>query len=185
MPQVVTRLYQDHTYSRRLLGVIDRQSARFLSGGFLDEAIMEGTLVYFLGYQENYHHSLENLVYRRLLERNISAAERVGDLEASHKDLKALILQLQLVTHQVLLHANVTRDWFGDAARDCVTEIRDHMRREEDEFFPAAVKFLKPEDWLEIDSKCTAPADPLFGGEIEERYKALRADIVSWDVELV
>ena len=66
-----------------------------------------------------------------------------------------------------------------------MTEIRDHMHREEDEFFPAAVKFLTPTDWLEIGSECTAPADPLFGDKIEKRYKALRADIISWDVELV
>ncbi len=184
MSQVVSRLYQDHAYAGSLLGAIERQEARFLAGGFLDEAIMEGVLVYFLGYQENYHHSLENLVYRRLLERNISAAERVGDLEASHKDLKALILQLQLVTHQVLLHANVTRDWFGDAARNCVTEFRNHIRQEEDEFFPAAVKYLTPDDWFEIDSEGIAPADPLFGSDLEERFLKLRADIVTWDAEL-
>ena len=184
MPQVVTRLYQDHAYAGSLLRAIERQTARFLAGGFLDEAIMEGVLVYFLGYQENYHHSLENSIYRRLSERNMRAAERIGDLGESHEELRALVLQLQLVTHQVLLLANVERDWFGDAARNCVTEFRNHIGQEEDEFFPAAVRYLTPEDWIEIYSEWTAPADPLFGGDLEERFMRLRADIVTWDAQL-
>ena len=46
---------------------------------------------------------------------------------------------------------------------------------EDRDFFPAAVKALKPADWAEIAETVSSHKDPLFSDATETRFDALRA----------
>ncbi len=55
---------------------------------------------------------------------------------------------------------------------------------EEQDFFPAAVKALQPEDWAEIaSSRLTGLNDPLFSETAEKRFDAVRWHILQLEQE--
>ncbi|MCH8925380.1 MAG: hypothetical protein IH924_04470 [Proteobacteria bacterium] len=55
--------------------------------------------------------------------------------------------------------------------------------KEEREFLPAARRALGAADWAEIDARLSQPEDPLFGAPTEERFAALRQDVLYWAQE--
>jgi hypothetical protein len=57
------------------------------------------------------------------------------------------------------------------------------MMMEDRDFFPAALKALKPQDWTEVASAETRLKDPLFSDVAEERFDALRAHILRLEQE--
>ena len=57
------------------------------------------------------------------------------------------------------------------------------MMMEDRYFFPAALKALKPQDWIEIASALTNAEDPLFSEAAEETFEALRARILQMEQE--
>jgi len=57
------------------------------------------------------------------------------------------------------------------------------MAREERDFFPAAIKALQPQDWVEIASRLTDRSDPLFSEVVEERFEVVRRHILQLEQE--
>ncbi|MGA2998633.1 hypothetical protein [Bradyrhizobium sp.] len=57
------------------------------------------------------------------------------------------------------------------------------MAAEDRNFFPAAIRALKPHDWTEIASAVTAHKDPLFSDITEERFGVLREHILRLEQE--
>ena len=54
---------------------------------------------------------------------------------------------------------------------------------EERDFFPAAVKALRPQDWAEIASRLTDQNDPLFSETVEQGFDAVRRHILQLEQE--
>ena len=60
---------------------------------------------------------------------------------------------------------------------------RQHMHKEEQLLFPAAVKALQKDDWAEIEARMNDRKDPLFDGVTEKKFDALRQTILRWEQE--
>lgn len=183
MSEVMRALRQEHANIKKLLGVLERQLAVFESAGRPDYDIVEGVADYFLSYPDLYHHPKEDLVYRRLLERDPASAQDFGDLQAEHEQIAARTREFAAGVRDVLEEATVPRESFGHWARRFVDMQRQHMQREETVFFPAAEKALTADDWAELEARMTDREDPLFGAGVGERYESLRDDILRWEQE--
>ena len=83
----------------------------------------------------------------------------------------------------VLADGEVLRQNVDTIVRDFIAHERHHMMMEDRDFFPAALKGLKPQDWTEIASAVTGHKDPLFSDVTEERFDALRAHILRLEQE--
>ena len=57
---------------------------------------------------------------------------------------------------------------------------RSHIKKEEEVFFPAALKMLTKEDWAEISEVREIRDDPVFGPKSHERLETLRESILAW-----
>ncbi len=57
---------------------------------------------------------------------------------------------------------------------------KSHIRKEEEIFFPAALKVLTKKDWAEISEVREIRDDPIFGPNPHERLETLREDIRAW-----
>jgi hypothetical protein len=77
----------------------------------------------------------------------------------------------------------VLRQNVDTIVRDFTTHERRHMMMEDRDFFPAALKALRPQDWTEIASAVTCHKDPLFSDVTEGRFDALRAHILRMEEE--
>ncbi len=167
----------------KLLNAFERQLAAFDRGATPDYDIVRGVIDYCLTYPDLYHHPKEDLVFARLKLRDPAAAEAVGDLKAEHDALGETTRRLAAAVRQVLGEGEVPRDSVHETAAKFLSFYRHHIEMEEEKFFPAALDALTLEDWREIEGELKERDDPLFGQEPEERFVALRQNILDWEQE--
>jgi hemerythrin-like domain-containing protein len=73
------------------------------------------------------------------------------------------------------------RQTYVELLADFAAGLSDHMRMEEDAFFPAAARSLDAADWAELESEAPDLPDPLAADPVELRFVALRRNLESWD----
>lgn len=180
MSQVIAQLREDHANIARILDLLAREVIAFNQGRAPDYYLVELILDYILGYPQLVHHPKEDLLFERLQSRAPDAAADVGDLKREHAELATLTRRFSAAVGNILHDAELPREWFVDVANDFLTFMRRHMQMEEVTFYPAALRALSDEDWRQIDAVIEAPADPLFGGKVDARYRVLYDEILEW-----
>jgi hemerythrin-like domain-containing protein len=178
MSQVLEQLRRDHGDMRRLLQIIEEQMVLYRSGGVLDFDLLQAVMEYTLHFPHLVHHPKEDLVFKRLLQRDPASAEEILDLLTDHARLGALTRRFAVALHNVARDVELPRDLFEGIARRYVDDTRRHMELEEQDFFPRALLRLGSEDWAEIDAAITSPEDPLFGNRLADEYRKLHQRIL-------
>lgn len=181
MVEVLRLLRREHANLARLLKVLDRQIALLGGGGQPDYDVIRGVVEYCLDFPDQCHHPKEDLVLEKLRLRDPGAADRVGDLEGEHAQLAALTRRFAGAIEQVLLEAELPRDWLRAIAQEFESAYRGHMAMEEQLFFPAAERALGAADWAEIEAWVADREDALFGPRVAERFRALREEVLTLD----
>jgi hemerythrin-like domain-containing protein len=85
------------------------------------------------------------------------------------------------IVQRVLEEAELPRVDFIRAAREFIESQRHHMRLEEAHFLPHAEAKLSDEDLAELGTALFERHDPLFGSRVEQKYAALRDNILKWE----
>jgi hemerythrin-like domain-containing protein len=173
---IIERLRREHHNVERLLVVLEREVKVLDHAGHTDYEVLRGIMGYFALYPEVYHHPQEDLVFAKLKIRDPAAAAKVGDLAREHRNGTELLQRAAqavaavFADSEVLLRENVVK-----TLRDFIEHQRRHMKMEDRDFFPAALKALQPQDWTEIASTLTSHNDPLFSDAAEQTFDTLRA----------
>lgn len=183
MAQVLIQLQEEHRNAARLLNILEGQLAIFDAASRPDYEILTGIAEYFTGFPERCHHPKEDLVYRKLRERDPAAAQIVGDLEAEHERIAELAQRFREAVSNVMGEAEMPRSAFDAVLRQFIAEQRRHMEMEAESFFSRAIARLTDADWAEIDAQVSDEQDPLFGPEVAEEFAKLRDDILRWEAE--
>ncbi len=178
---VIGVLREEHHNIAKLLGALERQLARFMTGGSADLDIIEGVARYFIDYPDLCHHPKEDAVFRRLRRRDPASVPGLGNLEKEHEKIGALSRAFADTVHNVLQETVVPRLAFEKTTRDFIDAQRRHMEMEERSFFPAALNALTDGDWAEVTAEIGRRDDPLFGSAVETRFRAIAGDILDWD----
>jgi hemerythrin-like domain-containing protein len=173
MANVIKKLRIDHANMSRLLNELETQLGLFHAGENPDYILMMDIMQYMSHYPDLFHHPKEDLIFKRLIERDPSARLVVKDLIQKHKVLaesgKQFMDSLRTVLSEVLLE----REAFEVQGRDYVRTLRRHIDVEESQVFPLAERVLNEEDWKDIDNAMEAIEDPLFGSTVQQEYRAL------------
>ncbi len=180
MTDVLDAIHEDHVNMTKMLDALERQLAVFDAGETPDYDIVRGVVDYCTGYPELYHHPKEDLVFERLRAADPAAAAEVGDLPGEHQELTLLTRRLRDAVEAVLSDLEVPRGPFEEILRAFLDVYRRHMALEESTFLPAARRALSAADLAEIQGRLDRPDDPLFGAPGEDRFAALRQDILNW-----
>ena len=180
MTDVLDAIHEDHTNMTKMLDALERQLPVFDAGETPDYDIVRGVVEYCIGYPELYHHPKEDLVFERLKAVDPEAAAEVGDLPGEHAELTVLTHRLRDAVEAVLGDLEVPRGRFDETLRAFLDAYRRHMALEESAFLPAARHALSAAELAAIDARLDSPEDPLFGAPSEERFAALRQDILDW-----
>ena len=180
---IIDLLRQEHRNIEKLLQVLERELKVFARGERPDYEVIQAVIAYFQVYPDVYHHPPENLVFQKLKARNSTAAANIGDLEAAHRSGSDRLRQVAQSVDSVLADRELLRQDVEDVIRDFIEQERRHIAMEERDFFPAAVKALEPQDWMEITSRLTDQPDPLFSEIVEERFDAVRRHIMQLEQE--
>ena len=180
---IIEFLCQEHRNIEKLLRVLERELSLFGRGERPDYEVIQAVIAYFQVYPDVYHHPPENLVFQKLKARDSTAAAKIGDLEAAHRSGSDRLRQVAQSVDSVLADRELLRQDVEDVIRDFIEQERRHMAMEERDFFPAAVKALEPQDWMEITSRLTDQPDPLFSEIVEGRFDAVRRHIMQLEQE--
>lgn len=175
MADTLVLLRLEHRNFIRVLDVLEYLVDRRVHDGYVDDQLLEQVFAYFLGYPHCCHHPKEDLVYRRLRERDPSLADRVGDLLAQHDRLAELT---QATANRVRRSRQQPDPDLVDALQEFVDVTRRHIEIEEREIFPAMESILTQEDWDEIDFAMFDQTDPVFDLDRERRFRELRNAIL-------
>ena len=180
---IIERLSQEHRNIEKLLAILERELEVFDRGDRPDYEVIGAIISYFDLYPEVYHHPQEDVVFAKLKIRDPAAAAKVGDLAGEHQKGAERLRRVAHAVENVLADREVLRQNFDTIVRDFIAHEKRHMMMEDRDFFPAALKALKPQDWTEIASALTNPEDPLFSEAAEETFEALRARILQLEQE--
>ncbi len=180
MTSIVGSLHQDHINSTKLLDVLERQLVIFGQAEVPDYQMMQGVLEYFLDYPDLYHHPTEDLILSKMETRSWTAKDRFPDLRHEHQELAAMTRRFSTAIQDILQEVEMPREAFQQRARAFLDFYRSHIKKEEEVFFPAALKMLTKEDWAEISEVREIRDDPVFGPKSHERLETLREGILAW-----
>jgi len=180
---IIDYLRQEHQNIEKLLLVLEQELGVFDRGERPDYEVIQAVIAYFEVYPDSYHHPQEDTVFNKLKARDPAAAASIGDLAAEHRRGAKRLCRVVKAIESVLMDREVSRHVVDGIIRDFIVHERRHMAMEERDFFPAAVKALRPQDWAEIASGLTDREDPLFSEIVEERFKAVRTHILQLELE--
>lgn len=159
MEAVLQALRREHANLSQLLELIDQQ----LDGRDVpDLELLRGILDYFLTYPDQYHHPKEDLVYRALCRHDPALAPVVGDLVAEHEELAVATRELSDALDRASRDGAGSETGMRRLGRAFVDFYREHMIKEEREFFLEAERCFTAEEWLDLVAEISDPTDPVF-----------------------
>jgi hemerythrin-like domain-containing protein len=183
MTRIIELLRGEHSDVEKLLNVLEDELKVFDRHERPDYEVIQAIISYFQDYPDCCHHPKEDMIFGKLKARDPSAAKRVGDVEAEHRQETERLDRVARVVRNVLLDREIARQTFSDVMRDFIDHQRVHMAMEERTLFPAASNALRPEDWQEIESKWNDKTETLFNVAMEEKCHSLRDRILRWGRE--
>lgn len=178
MSLVLEQLYRDHRNMRELLDVIETLLGSHADRPSPDIELLRDVMEYTLNYPDLVHHPKEDLIYNRIIARDPSARDEIGDLVADHAALSAKARGVADALRFIWRDGELSRDWLEKLIRGFVDATRRHMESEEQIVFPLALRKLDDADWLSIDLAASGPENLSLGKKSEERYLALHDRIM-------
>lgn len=176
MTTIMQALRLEHANIARLLTLLEQQMHK---GAEADLDLVKAITDYLLTYPDQYHHPKEDLVYRALLEVEPETGAALDDLEAEHIELAERTKDLSLSLERILSDREAPGPWFEEIANNFIGFYRQHMTKEESNFFSEAERVLSYDTFDELESQVTAAADPLFDERAADRLSRLRTSLVS------
>ena len=169
----------EHGNLSRLLGLIEEQAALADAGEPMDEELLRLASEYFCDYPDRCHHPKEDLVYELLAKRDPGSCASLRDLVADHHRLHELARAFADTVRRAREEPQAGESNPREVLRDFTRHYRQHIRLEEERFFPLAEKHLSKDDWYALDFTTFEQDDPLFDHVAEKRFAALRERIQS------
>ena len=177
MTDALLLLRLEHMSTVKLLALLEREFARILAEGVADHTLLELVLAYFLGFPDECHHPKEDLIYRKMRQRDPQLAETVGDLLGEHEELAERTRSAAELARTARFDSSVTLEELVDGLREFTDFYRHHLAAEESTFFPTALSTLTRDDWAAIDFGTFDRPDPLFDEVANGRFRELRERI--------
>lgn len=179
MSKLIDKWVREHRNFEKLLEIVERQLESFHRNERPDYELVLDIIYYMTHYPDQFHHPVEDILFKRVAERERAAGNAVEELFRQHcviaESGKALQERLDAVVTGVML----PRAQVEQPARKYVEYFRNHMRNEEIVLFPLAQRLLNDADWAIIDAQTPKRPDPLFGERVQERYRSLHGRIAA------
>jgi hemerythrin-like domain-containing protein len=177
MTNDIDKLQKEHTDFAKLLDLLEAQIGLFHRGKQPDYDLMLDIFYYMTHYPDRFHHPKEDLAFARLAERDASARPAVEELARQHRVIAGSGSQFLDNLNAALAGAMLKRESVEIPGLEYVAFYRSHMKMEERELFPLARTLLRDDDWSRIGAAIESTEDPLFGPQVEERYRTIHQQI--------
>ena len=180
MADVLAILRQDHKNLSLLLDALERELDTYADGGHPDMEIITAIADYVLEYPDRFHHPVEDLVLEAMRETDAKAAEPSQGLLKEHKRIGEMARDFHKAVEAWTSDEPARRSDFVEVGRIFIDVMREHIVREDNEFFPAAEKALPQVVRDRLAGRLPELDDPLFGAANRDSYLRLRRAILDW-----
>lgn len=138
--------------------------------------LLANLIDYIAEYPDRVHHPREDRIIERLIDKGLTPSERiiVELTVAQHAELAAATARMELDIDALLSKQHDAGVQFDHDARIYLAMQKEHMRREEQQLFPVAVRLFTTADWKEIEASEPEIPDPLQESRLD-RYASLLA----------
>ena len=141
--------------------------------------VLRAMLFYIDEFPERRHHPKETQhLFPILLAAQPQLGPVIASLDADHAQSPGRVRELQHLLTAWELLGEAHRQPFADAMAAYVDFYLAHMRTEETDILPVAVKLLSDADWAQLDEAFQQHADPLATGTHDPVYDRLFTRIV-------
>lgn len=105
---------------------------------------------------ERWHHPVEDVVFRKLMDKNPPHPGQIRTVLNEHEDLERLTKELKEAFERVSLDIAVPMEHLIKTANIYLSRQLLHLDAEESVLFPMAEEYLEDEDWDEIQQEVEA-----------------------------
>jgi len=173
-PDAIVTLQDEHRYMNLLLETLKEELQASDLSAPEDYFLTQDIVRYLHDYPNAVHHPTEDLLFDKLVRRKPDTEKDVARLRHDHDKLSANTADiLQLLDDAAEQHTPKAAEAVRVALNKYIVRLRRHMRFEETQLFPGAVKCLANKDWQAIESRLDAVQDPLFGPAVARDYRVL------------
>jgi hemerythrin-like domain-containing protein/quercetin dioxygenase-like cupin family protein len=169
----------EHERFSKLIELIELQLDGFARGMDPDYELLQDIFFYLTHYPDRFHHPREDRILARLATRDPACQPLVDELAGHHREIAASGARFLDCLTRALHGTPQSRQAVERPAREYVALYRKHMALEEQQMFPLGRKWLRADDWAELDAELTSGEDPLFGERVADCYQALHCRIAS------
>jgi len=169
--------HTEHVYFNQLLGLLQRQLDLFHRDEELNFELMMDIVTYLRDYSDRVHHPREDAAFARLATRCPDLRLMLARLSQEHRVIAHAGETLLKVLQAILGGAIIAKGEIEMAIATYLVYYGNHIAREEEDVLVRAAKELTREDWDAVRLAVPSVRDPLFDGDPQERYRALRRQI--------
>jgi hemerythrin-like domain-containing protein len=169
--------HTEHVYFNQLLGLLQRQLDLFHRGEPPNYELMQDIVTYLRDYSDQFHHPREDVAFARLAMHCPDMQLMLARISQEHRVIAHAGEALLELLRAALGGAIIAKGEIEMAIATYLVYYGNHIAREEEDVLARAAKELTPEDWDAVRAAVPAVRDPLFDGDAQERYRALRRQI--------
>ena len=178
MTDVVDELLSEHRDIRKVLQVLSDQLDVMREPGDPDWELLKDAMYYLTQYPDLFHHACEDLVFRRLHQRDKECREFVRDLTREHGLLRELGLALLELCEDALEDRLVSKARLESLGRRYLAAQQRHMRKEEETVFPRIRRKLTVDDWDAVQRGLQHIQSSRLGGQnVRDEFRRLHSCI--------
>jgi hemerythrin-like domain-containing protein len=180
MKNVIESLHEDHRNLDTLLGLLETNLLALQTDDDPDYPLMVDIVEYVYTYPDVFHHPREDLLYQKAMERDSAIRDEIEPVLQQHAELKEFTHWLLDALNAVLNDVLVDKAQLTENIRTFIELQRTHIVLEESKIFPHVERLLTPADVNWLDEQQPRRADPLFGEQVEERFRQLYKNILEF-----
>jgi len=177
MLKVLERLHKDHRHAAELVEILSHCLDQIAHEENTDFDLMRDVMHYLVRFNDTLHHPCEDLLYARMSDKSISLAKQFAGLGEEHNKLMSHGRILADALSVIADGGMTLRTEILGLGRDYVSELQQHMAREERDLFPLIEKNLDAAESEEVLLILDAQQDPVFGPILDEDFKSLSEHI--------
>lgn len=177
MSDIILQLQDEHANMSRILDLLEAEVAVFDAGDVADFHLLQEIMDYCLDYPEACHHPKEDAIYAFMLARQPRLEAGIADLTAAHQKLGDQTRHVHETVERLMRDETMSRDLVTSVFGGFLESYRLHIRLEEDNLFPEALRLLDDSDWSTVADNIVQRANPLHDAT-EQRFATLRSGIL-------
>lgn len=178
MTETISILRREHIEIAQILDILERAFLSFVKDESCNYELINLLIDYIIHFPDKVHHLREDYVYRKLKFRVPRALAELVDLEVEHNRLAELTSRCAGDFAKILLDQELSRDCVLNTVNRYIDFCREHIRKEEEGFFPLAEKSLLPEDWADIACSLASMNNSSVDIKVEAKCRILFNQII-------